>query len=292
MRRAALLLAVLALWLVASAASHAELDRTPNMVLLSTKIVEVSDAFSDSIMPTWEGEFRQFRSRNSHTWSVGGSAALDERTDLEIMFSSWRNGDSDPIAGAVRSSRWDALSVNLARRLSSDEASTKLAVVPFVDLSGSARAGKNEDTGDSAFQNAFNWGVAVVAQGQVGGCTVALEPKYVNLASCLPTSRGGTIDGYGQVVTIGAAATRPLMGGTLMADVQGCVSGRNSIDRDTGDLIREIVWSAGWRKPFRADGSASVELFATNAAGPSMVDSVLVAVNNGAGVGARVAIKF
>ena len=110
------------------------------------------------------------------------------------------------------------------------------------------------------------------------------EPKIVWFDDELPVTGGGTIPGFGEVVMIGGGFRWTVAGDTdLVADAAYPVSESNTINEETNALDEDVVWSAGISH--RLDGDWTIDVFATNAAGPTMPTSAIAAPDQSVGVG-------
>ena len=227
---------------------------------------------------------RFFEGSGNETLAVGIRSNLDARRETSLWYTAITNRGEDPLAGSVRESKWHALSLAWKQEVSSNFLGKMLAVVASVDLSTSGPRGTNLNTGAYAEMDGVIPAVALPLQWQHGQTTWVAEGKVVWFENTIPNSWGGTTEGFGRIVMLGLGVTSPFLGGELIADVSAPVSGGNVIDETTGRPDDALVWSLGWRNDILGAGMP-VDLYATNASGPSLAASALAAPDNSIGFG-------
>ncbi len=224
--------------------------------------------------------------------ALGLKGEAGEGRDCTVWYTHWDNDSADPIAGALRASRWDGLSVTLKQELSDEYDRYRLALVGGADFATSGPRGTNTVTGASAKMGPATPALALPLEWQSGQSTIIVQPKVVWFRNNLPTTLGTTISGFGTIFTVGVGLVRPLWRGEIVADLAYPFAGDNVVDDATGGVEREIVWSAGWRTPLGAEDRTWLSVYATNAAGPTPATSVIGTPGNDVGLGVSLGRSF
>ena len=116
-------------------------------------------------------------------------------------------------------------------------------------------------------------------------------PRYVGFDDRPRLGDGTTIAGFGDVIAVGIGVLHEAEEFSVVGDLVLVVDGDNSIDEVTNLPTDELVWSAGgsWHGE---ESSVRVDLFVTNAAGPTGASSIIATPDQSVGVGLRVSGEF
>ncbi len=227
----------------------------------------------------------RFWNGDNQTWGLFIRGENSDKGDTTLGYFDWEAEGEDPIAGAIRQSDYRAVVVDLKWLVW--DSSPRVALRLGADLQVSRSRGTNLDLGASAFGNGPIPAVSLPIEfGDPTGILFLLEPKAVWFDDTLPTSSGGTIEGFGDLIMIGGGARYRLGGQTaIVADAAFPVSGSNTINDVTNEVDKDVVWAVGVSQMF---GGWMVDVFATNAAGPTPATSSIAAPDQSVGVGVRV----
>ena len=240
------------------------------------------------------GEVRMFGG-SDHTLSAGLRAGVGEGS--EGQFTVIRlEGSGEDAAGNTIKSTGTLIGLDYKWLAHQDERMT-VSVVPGLEYPIERLKSENQTIGGSATSDRFIPVFSVPLEWQLeNGTILSVVPRYVGFDSAPRNWRAdgtqdGTVDGFGQVIAIGVGVLHQDIEYSLMADLQVPIAGDNSIDIATNTPTREIVWSAGGS--WHGDGSsARVDLFATNAFGPTAASSMMATADNNVGFGLRVSGEF
>lgn len=240
------------------------------------------------------GEVRFFDGGN-HTFAAGLRSGVGEGSEAQFTLLTMDNTTEDGAGDEIRSSG-TLLGLNYKWRAQVTDEMT-VSVMPGLDYPIGALKAKNTNTGRSASSNNLIPVISVPIEWQgEHGTTWRVVPRYVGFDSAprqwnADGTRDGTVDGLGQCGAIGVGVLHEEPAYSLMADLQMPIVGDNAINRDTNEPTRRLVWSAGgtWHAP---DSAVRVDLFATNALGPTGASSLMVFSDNATGVGLRVSGEF
>ncbi len=245
-----------------------------------------------SAMP-WQGgdayraEGRFFQESNQ-TWGVFFRGANGERADGMFGYFDWETTGEDPIGGAMRQSDYEAVVIDLKWLVHDD--GPAVAIRAGADLPLGSSRGTNLSTTSAALGSGPVPVVSVPIEFRLmGDSRVVVEPKYIWFDDPLSVTGGGTIEGWGEVFMIGAGVRTPLSARTdAVADAAYPLSGTNSIDDVTNEVTEDVVWSAGISHMIGGSGNWVVDVFATNAAGPTPATSSIATPDQSIGAGVAI----
>jgi len=101
------------------------------------------------------------------------------------------------------------------------------------------------------------------------------------------------VPGYGTVAAVGGGIVWPISGRlTLMGDVMVPVNGDNFYDEATETVDAQPVWSAGAAWRWGGVRNTTLTVYATNAIGPTLANSIIVSPENSMGLGAALRCDF
>lgn len=247
-----------------------------------------------SAMP-WQGDDTyiaegRFFTGSNETWGLFYRGAWGTRGDGEVGYFNWETTGDDPIRGVVRDSDYEAITVDLKWMIRA--ASPTIAIRGGADLQLGSSRGTNTDTGLSAFSNGPIPVLSLPIEfGIMGDTRVVIEPKYIGFDDPVDVDGGGTIPGWGDVVMVGGSIRTPLSSSTdIVADAAYPISGSNSIDDVTNAVTEELVWSAG--VCHRVNSTWMVDVFATNAAGPTPATSSIATPDQSVGGGVAISASW
>lgn len=278
MRKCLLLVLVLLLPLMAAAVASAQTG-TPN----------VPSAMAWQGDTLWQAEARIYKGSNL-TLAAGAVTPLQDRTDLTVWYTHLDGDSYSPIAGTMRESRWSGLSFALKHEVRGNADDYQISVVPSLEWGLKRPRGTNATTGASATMKRIVPGIAVPVEWTWGEGTIVVCPQVMFFDKNLPASSGGTIRGFGTLVTLAAGARYPVGKGEVLADLAYPLGGRNSVDDGTNVADRQTVWSLGYE--IEVGSRTTATAFLGNAAGPSPATAVIGTPGNGVGVGVKVGHIF
>lgn len=230
----------------------------------------------------WEGD-------GNETFAVSVRGQVNDNADVQISYFTMDTEGEDPINGAVRQSDLGLLAFGFTWPVA--EGGTRISVRPGFEFVVDGAEGTNTVTGQSGLWNNPILTLAVPVEWALSGDTMVLvEPKAALFDSQARTSFGTAIEGFGSVIGIGAGVIHDMDGWQLFGDATAVVEGDNSIDESTNAVTDEFVFCGGVR--WHADEDWTVDVFATNAAGPTGATSLIAAPDQSMGVGVRVGGVF
>ncbi|MFW6437443.1 MAG: hypothetical protein ACOCZ7_00400 [Armatimonadota bacterium] len=265
------------------------LDEELEHTSYNTPNLQCAEPWPEGTTHVW-GEVRTWELDN---WTFGAGARMNvgEDMDAEVtLFHMNTNGDG-PIGGVVRDSEATLLGLNfkwIARRTDN----VTIAVIPGAEFSIGDMEGTNTTTGETARSDDLIPVLAVPIEFAAQEDTIfRLVPRYVGFDEAPELADGSTIDGFGDVLAIGAAVVHDFGEYSVMADGTFLGEGYNSVDDANNTLADEFAWAVGgaWH-PY--DRDMRVDAFLTNAAGPTAASSIIVAPDTSTAFGVRVSGEF
>lgn len=276
--------------LVAVGGAHAQgygLPAVDGVYSYGTPNLPAAEPWASSDTLLW-GEGRFFD--GGQTYSAGVQARVGQDTEAGLTLFHLTTSGDDPIAGAVRDSEATLIGLNV-KWLAYRGDQIAVSVLPGIEYPIGDMEGTNTTIPATAVSDDIILELAVpVEYITEDGLILRAVPKYVGFDDS-PSVNGTTIDGFGDVIALGLGGTYSDVEWSAMADVAIVLSGDNSIDADTNEPTDEMVWSAGgsWHG---IDSDVRIDLFVTNAAGPTAASSIIATPDNSVGVGIRVSGEF
>lgn len=238
------------------------------------------------------GEVRFWEGGGNQTLAAGATGKMADRWDGTIMFQDIDVSGDDPVAGIVRASELQLLSVDT--RWQHHLGGWSVAVNPGLEfVTGKAR-GTNTGTGDYV-----DWGddviptLGVVFERQFGSWTWVVNPKLAGWPGSGVATNDQLVEGFGTVVGVGVGV-RKTMGDRLqlMADVTPIISGDNTLNEDTNLVDQDVVWGVGASYLLVPAHGTWLTVFGSNAFGATPATSLLAVPNNSICVGLRGTTTF
>jgi hypothetical protein len=234
-------------------------------------------------------EARVWAGDGNETVAVSLRGQMDDNADAQISYFMMNTKGEDPINGAVRQSDLGLLGFAFTWPVA--EGSTRVSFRPGFEFVVSGAEGTNTITGQSARWSDPILTLGVPVEWDLSRDTMILiEPKAALFESRARTSFGTTIDGFGTVIGVGTGVIHHMDGWQLFGDATVIVDGNNSIDKNTNAVTDELVFSGGVR--WEAGSDWTVDVFATNAAGPTGATSLIATPDQSIGIGVRVGGVF
>lgn len=242
---------------------------------------------------TW-GEIRFFDGGNP-TFAAGLRMGTGEGAEAQVTLFTMDTSVEDGAGAEIRSTG-TLLGLNY-KWLAHVRDEMTVSVMTGLDHPIAALERQNRATGQSASSSRLIpvLSVPIEWQGE-RGTTWRVVPRYVGFDSApkrwlADGTQDGTVDGFGQSTAIGLGVLHQEPQYSLMADAQILLIGENSWDLNANEPTRRMAWSAGgtWHAP---ESTVRVDLFATNALGPTGASSLMVSSDNSTGVGLRVTGEF
>jgi len=238
------------------------------------------------------GEARFWDGDGNETIAVGATGQMAARWDGTLMFQDIDVSGEDPIAGIVRASELQLIAGDLRWQLRSG--SWNIAVNPGLEfVTGKAR-GTNTATGDYV-----DWGddaiptLGVICERTSGSWTWIINPKLAGWQGSAIATNEQLVEGFGTVIGIGVGVRKQLSDRwLLMADVTPIIAGDNSINEDTNQVERDVVWGVGASYLLVPAHNTWLTAFGSNAFGPTPATSLLAAPNNSICLGVRGTTTF
>ncbi len=239
----------------------------------------------DEMLVRAEGRFFQ---EENQTWGIFIRGASGDNADGIVGYFDWETRGEDPIAGAVRQSDYEAVVLDFRWLLSNG--GPRIALRLGADLQISNSSGTNLAIMQSALGSGPIPAVSLPLEWGIGdNALLILEPKVVWFDDRLPTTFGGTIEGFGDLVIIGGGVRYRVDEQTdFVGDVACPVSAHNTIDDATNAVDEDVVWSAGISHELGGEANWTIDIFATNAAGPTPATSAIATPDQSVGVGVGV----
>jgi len=221
---------------------------------------------------------------------------MPKSQELMVLYNALDVTGGDKIAGNLRDSDWDAFSVDWKWQMESRQEHCTWAVIPELDFGSRGPEGRITGTTNTARGPAVIPAVAVAAERQYGRLDLLLEPKLAWFGDNWDNSGGGSTPAFGTVLTLGAGARYPGLGGFFAGDVSAVLAGDNAVSQNTGLLKPTPVWSLSWTEVLQMHGDPAITIFLANTVGPCLAESMIgtpgAALNTGTGGGARVTGYF
>ncbi|MGC9317990.1 MAG: hypothetical protein ACP5KN_08145 [Armatimonadota bacterium] len=237
------------------------------------------------------GEVRVWEGDGNETVSVGVRGAMGENAEACVQYFTLDTEGDDPINASLRRSKLGMLAFSFTWPVT--EGGSAVSVQPGFEFITAGMRGTSAVTGQSAVSDDVVWTLAVPVELMLGGDTrVIVGPKAACYGSRARTTFETSIDSFGTIVAVGGGVIHDLGALELFGDAATMLEGNNTINETTNLVDDDFVWSAGAR--WRAGGPDDwmVDLFATNAAGPTTATSLLAAPDQSVGVGLRVGRAF
>lgn len=228
----------------------------------------------------------------NETYDINLRGSLGEASEVQIGWFSMSIEGDDPINDAVRASDLDLMTLSLLVTL--PDTPWAMAVRVGAEFPTDVPRGVNTATGGVAAQRRaipvislpMQWGVA-------DDVLVIVEPKGVGFDADMAASDGsGIVEGFGDLFMLGAGVRYTAGAIDLFADAAYPISGDNSVDENTNAVEKELAWSAGGSYFVGGSHDWTVDVFATNTAGPSPATSAIATPDQSIGVGVGVGGTF
>jgi hypothetical protein len=231
---------------------------------------------------TWEGD--------NWTFSAAARTNVGEDMDAEVTLFHMDTSGEDPIAGAVRDSEATLLGLNFKWVAYRGDDLT-ISVIPGAEFPIDDMEGTNTAIPATATSDDIIPTITVPFEfTSEAGTIYRVGPRYIGFDEA-PQVGDATIDGFGDVIALAGGATHDFGEYSLLGDLAIVLAGDNSIDENTNAPTDEFVWSLGgaWHPE---DNDVRVDLFVTNAAGPTAASSIIATPDSSVGVGVRVSGEF
>jgi hypothetical protein len=278
-----LLAVLLALLAVAAAAAQ---EGTVNLPLAQTW---QSDQFG------WQLQTRNWNDNDFHEWDLGARGKISDQTEACLTYLDFKTSE----LGYVQPN-------SVAPAVSSISRQVDLRLLAFnikQQLFGDARHGLVSAQGAFEFatsdtrlgdqENFLALGLPIQWGDSLDRTVFLLEPRLVGFDDTWYAGDPWESEGLGTVAALSGGVVQRLGGDwSLLGDATVVVSGHNSADEDTGELLRKLVWGLGLRWTIPGDKLQVLDLFSTNAFGTSPVTSVVAVPGNHFGWGARYELQF
>ncbi|MGI5817172.1 MAG: hypothetical protein ACOX9R_03625 [Armatimonadota bacterium] len=236
------------------------------------------------------GEVRTWKADN-WTWAAGARAGVGNDMDAELTFFHMDTSGEDPIAGVVRDSEATLVGLNFKWVAHRGE-KLLVSVIPGAEFPIGDTKGRNPALPATAVSDEIIPVISVPVEYTCPrGTLVRVTPRYIGFDASPELADGSTIDGFGNVLALAFGATHDFGQYSAMADGAVVISKYNSINKNTNRPTDEFVWSVGgsWHP---TDRPVRVDLFVTNAAGPTAASSIIATPDQSIGVGLRVSGEF
>ncbi len=237
-------------------------------------------------------QIRLFEGTSNDSYDFAIRGELNNNAEVGLGWFTMSTMGEDPIGDAVRASNLDLLTLDLKWQVA--DGTTRGAIRTGAEFPTSATIGMNTATGAFVWSNrAIPFISAIIERGDPDGWLWILEPKGVGFDADMAASDGtGTVEGFGNLFMVGAGVRRASGQIDLFADAAYPISGENSIDEDTNRVERELAWSAGGTLYLGGTHNWTLDVFATNTAGPSAATSCIVAPDQSVGLGVGIGGEF
>lgn len=235
----------------------------------------------------WWGELRTWEGEN-WTYSAGARVAAGEESDVELTLFHMDTDSGDPIGTEVVESQATLLGLNY-RWLAYESDALTISVIPGAEYPLDDMEGNREG---SAISDELIPTVSVPFEFvNKNGTIFRVVPRYVGFDETPSVAADTTIDGFGDVFALAGGVVHPMDQFSLSGDLALILEGDNSIDENTNEPTDEFIWAAGgsWQKQ---EDDLRVDLFVTNAIGPTAATSLISTPDQSVGVGLRVSGEF
>ncbi|MCE5236987.1 hypothetical protein LLH23_00665 [bacterium] len=232
----------------------------------------------------WDGE-------DNKTYAFGLTGKVADNWDGSVTFQAAGTEGEDPIGGAVRKSDLQLLALDAGWQVR--DTNWKIVLNPGCEFVTADALGTNAVTGESA-----DWGdmigtFGVVCERQYGSWTWIINPKLAGWKDDVVATNYQTVEGFGTVIGIGVGLRKQMDDRlVLMADVTPIISGDNSLDMDTNEVERTLVWGVGATYLLLPDSNTWLTVFGSNAFGTTPATSLLATPDNSVCFGVRAASTF
>ncbi|MFO8079453.1 MAG: hypothetical protein R6V07_04010 [Armatimonadota bacterium] len=265
------------------------LDEGTQHTSYNTPNLQCAEPWPEGSTLVW-GDIRTWELDN-WTFAAGARTSVGEDMDAELTFFHMDTSGDDPIDGAVRDSEMTLLGLNfkwVARRTDR----LTISVIPGAEFPLGDIKGTNTATSGTARSDEIIPVVAVPFDFSAQEDTIfRLVPRYVGFDEAPKLADDSTVPGFGDILAIGVAVLHDFGEYSVVADGTFLADGDNSINDANNTLTDEFIWSVGgtWHP---AAKDMRVDVFATNAAGPTAASSIIAAPDSSIGVGVRVSGEF
>ncbi|MFP4249951.1 MAG: hypothetical protein ACLFU7_09855 [Armatimonadota bacterium] len=255
----------------------------------NTPNLQCAEPWTEESILVW-GDVRTWELDN-WTFATGARTSVGEEMDAELTFFHMDTSGDDQIDGAVRDSEMTLLGLNfkwLARRTDR----MTISVIPGAEFPLGDIKGTNTATSGTARSDDLIPVLAVPFDFSAQENTIfRLVPRYVGFDERPQLADGGTVPGFGDVLAIGVGVLHDFGEYSVVADGAFLADGDNSINDADNTLTDEFIWSVGGTWHPRAK-DMRLDVFATNAAGPTAASSIIAAPDSSIGLGVRVSSEF
>ncbi|MEA3402518.1 MAG: hypothetical protein U9R79_14870 [Armatimonadota bacterium] len=237
------------------------------------------------------GQVRVWEGDGNETVSVGVRGAMGENADARVQYFVMDTEGDDPINASLRRSKLGVLAFTFTWPVT--EGDYMVSVQPGFEFITAGMRGTSAVTGQSAVSDDVVTTLAVPVELAWSDSTrLIVGPKAACYGSTARTTFGTSIDSFGTIVALGGGVVHDFGTWELFGDAAAVVEGNNTINETTNLVDDDFVWSAGARWQTGGPEDWVVDLFATNAAGPTAATSLLAAPDQSVGVGLRVGRAF
>jgi hypothetical protein len=275
--------------------AYAASDATPN--LGSVKVTDKTSIFVDARIFDTAGDQGTL---DNTVWSIGFKAPIDTNLEFGFMYSGFDVTGPDPIAGNLRESYRKVVSPNLKFGLfGSDRWSLDLGADIAINQTFAANVGSSgfvdsaqPSGGSASFFKAVTPAVRLnLDLFKIGALRVKAAGQMAAWDTLPGTNGEGAIEGFGTVYSLGGGVAWPWGKRlTIVGDAMYPLGGNNYVNEDTGNVDRELVWSAGAN--WAAGRKCTLGAYATNAMGPTLAASTIGSPANGIALGINLTHSF
>ena len=228
----------------------------------------------------------------NETYDINLRGSLGSSSEIQIGWFSMSTAGDDPVNEAVRASDLDLLTLSVLVRL--PETPWTMALRGGVELPTDVTRGANTVTGGVAFQRRSIPIISLPMEwGSADDLLIIVEPKGVGFDADMAASDDtGIVEGFGNLFILGAGVRYAAGDIDLFADAAYPISGDNSVDENTNRVEKSLAWSAGGSYFIGGSHDWTIDIFATNTAGPSPATSTIATPDQSIGVGFGVGGTF
>lgn len=237
------------------------------------------------------GEVRFFEGSGNETLALRIRGRIDDSAGAALCFFAMDTRGEDAISGAVRESDLQLLALDFKRLL--HDGAGRVGLRAGIELAILGPTGINTATGAIARQRGVIPSLSVpVEWGDPEDTLFIVEPKAVWFDDSIPDSGGGLTPGFGGILAVGGGVSEDLGLVTLVGDIAVVLAGDNSIDGQTNRPTSDFVWSTGVSWDAGGEHRPHVDVFITNAAGPTPAMSIIAAPDQSAALGVSISAEF
>ncbi len=282
MSRPAMVVMVVAMFVVCLSGAWAQ-HGTVNLPSASPWLEDGTEVTAQVRM--WDG---------NETYDINLRGSLGSSSEIQIGWFSMSTAGDDPVNAAVRSSDLDLMTLSVLTILSEPDSDWRAGLRAGAEFPTDVTRGANTVTGGVASQRRaipvislpFEWG-------NPDRLIVIVEPKAVGFDADMTASDGsGIVEGFGNLMLFGAGVRCKVGGVDLFADAAYPLTGDNSVDEATNRVEKALAWSAGGSYFVGGSHDWTIDIFATNTAGPSPATSTIATPDQSIGVGFGVGGTF